>query len=99
MINKIATTPNIDWNVGEFFVTAKFQRQGVGQQVAKQVWQQFAGAWEVAVIPQNERGLNFWRRTIIEFSKNQFSETVKEVAYDPTNPRILFNFIAKEPSE
>ncbi|HHF7345180.1 TPA: GNAT family N-acetyltransferase [Legionella feeleii] len=99
LINKVGTTPTVDWNVGEFFVIAKFQRQGVGQQIAKRIWQQFSGNWEVAVIPQNERGLNFWRNTIGEFSKNQFSETVKQVSYDLTNPRIIFHFIAHERNE
>lgn len=94
LLNKIGTIPDIDWNLGEFFVLAKFQQQGVGQQVAKQLWRRFPGKWEISALPQNERGLHFWRKCIKEFTKNQFSEITKKVAHDPSNPRIIFNFVS-----
>ena len=43
----------VDWNMGEFFVLAKFQGQGVGSQVAKQIVKEHPGKWSVAVMPEN----------------------------------------------
>lgn len=95
-VNNKATMPDIDWCISEFFVMAKFQKHGVGKEIAKQVWQQFPGRWELCVIPQNERGLMFWRKTIREFTDNQFSENTKAVSWDKINPRVVFHFDVKE---
>ncbi|KTC78182.1 GNAT family N-acetyltransferase [Legionella brunensis] len=96
LVNKISITPNMDWHMDEFFIMAKFQRHGVGQKVARHLWSKFPGTWELLVIPQNERGLNFWRKTIQDFTKNQYTEAVKSVAWDKINPRVFFNFSAPE---
>lgn len=92
LVNKMGLTADTDWNIAEFFITAKFQHRGIGQKIAKQLWQQYPGKWQVSVLPQNERGLQFWRKAISEFTKNQFSETTQKVGYDPDNPRVIFNF-------
>ncbi|ARG98372.1 GNAT family N-acetyltransferase [Legionella micdadei] len=92
LVNKVGFIPDIDWNVGEFFITAKFQHRGIGQKIAQQLWQRYPGKWQVSVLPQNESGLQFWRKTINKFTKNQFNETTKKVAYDANNPRIIFSF-------
>ena len=34
LINKVGSTPDVDWNVGEFFIVSKFQGKGVGRYVA-----------------------------------------------------------------
>ena len=60
--------------------------------LAKEIWTGFPGNWEVAVMPQNKKGLNFWLKCIKEFTKNQFSETRREVAHDPGNYQIIFSF-------
>nr|WP_233417935.1 hypothetical protein [Rickettsia conorii] len=58
MLNKVGTHYKIDWNMGEFFIIARFQNKGVGRQVAKQIWQMHKRLWEVAVIPENKPALN-----------------------------------------
>ncbi|WED43338.1 GNAT family N-acetyltransferase [Legionella cardiaca] len=92
LVNKIAITSDVDWHMSEFFITAKFQRRGIGQTVAKQIWEKFPGNWEVSVIPQNERGLNFWRKAIKATTNDQYVENIVKVSWDITNPRIIFNF-------
>jgi len=34
LINKVGSTPEVDWNIGEFFIVFKFQGKGVGRCVA-----------------------------------------------------------------
>lgn len=93
LINKVGTSADVDWNVGEFFILAKFQGKSIGTQVAMQVWDQFPGVWEVSVIPENNKALRFWRRSIVQYSQGHYSEDIKSVDYDPHQPqRIVFRF-------
>ncbi|MCC8406915.1 MAG: GNAT family N-acetyltransferase [Rickettsia endosymbiont of Sceptobius lativentris] len=43
LLNKVGTHDKIDWNMGEFFIIARFQNRGIGRQVAKQIWQMHKG--------------------------------------------------------
>ncbi|ARB93957.1 GNAT family N-acetyltransferase [Legionella longbeachae] len=93
LLNKVSTFSDIDWNVGEFFILARFQRQGIGQLVAHELWNTHPGRWEVSVLPENKGGLSFWRKTISVFTNGKYSEAVKEIDYDQHQPkRITLNF-------
>lgn len=92
LIDKIGSIPSVDWHIDEFFILAKFQRQGIGQKVAEKIWSQFRGHWELSVIPQNTRALSFWRQVIGEYTQHAFREILKPVSWDKVNPRIFFYF-------
>jgi predicted acetyltransferase len=59
---------NTVWDVGEFFITRGYRRQGVGMKVAHEMWTRFSGPWEVRVMRSNHAAVNFWRRAIAAFS-------------------------------
>jgi predicted acetyltransferase len=87
--------PNIQWHMGEFFILARFQQRGIGRLVAQQVWNHHPGSWEVTVIPENQRALQFWRKAIAATVDHNFSEKIKrkEGRVDPAQPnRIFFTF-------
>lgn len=93
LLNKVGTHDKIDWNMGEFFIIARFQNKGVGGQVAKQIWQSHTGLWEVSVIPENKPALIFWRKVINEFTKGEYLEEVKLVQMDDYKAeRVIFEF-------
>ncbi|APZ30014.1 MAG: acetyltransferase [Rickettsia conorii subsp. raoultii] len=94
MLNKVGTHYKIDWNMGEFFIIARFQNKGVGRQVAKQIWQMHKGLWEAAVIPENKPALLiFWWKVINEFTKGNYLEEVKLVQMsDYKAERVIFEF-------
>lgn len=93
LINKVGTEPNTDWNMGEFFILAKFQGKGIAQQVANMVWQQFPGRWEVLVIPEMIYALKFWRKSINQFTSGHYTEEYKLVRFDRDQPnRFVFTF-------
>lgn len=95
LINKIGTSADVDWNMGEFFILAKFQGQGIGTQVAMQVWNQFPGIWEISVIPENQGALEFWRWVIARYTRGHYSEDIKFIDYDTHQPqRVVFQFIS-----
>ncbi|GFY55682.1 acetyltransferase family protein [Trichonephila inaurata madagascariensis] len=93
LLNKVGTHDKIDWNMGEFFIIARFQNKGVGGQVAKQIWQMHKGPWEVSVIPENKPALLFWRKVINEFTKGNYLEEVKLVQISGYKAeRVIFEF-------
>lgn len=80
------------WHIGEFFVIARFQKHRIGQQIAHKIWKKYRGQWEVSVIPDNKRAVNFWKKTIAAFT-NHFIEENRSVDFDPEQPsRIFFTF-------
>lgn len=93
LINKVGKSADIDWNIGEFFILAKFQGKFIGTQVAMEVWDLFPGIWEVSVIPENHKALAFWRGGIEQYSQGNYSEDIKTVDYDLHQPqRVIFRF-------
>jgi predicted acetyltransferase len=62
--------------IAEFFVMRKFRRQGVGSQVAKQLFDQYPGRWETAQTPENRVGQAFWRTLIDGYTIGDFREVL-----------------------
>lgn len=67
----------VDWNMGEFFVIAKFQGQGVATAIARKVFKDHLGKWSVAVMPENIKAVNFWKKVISEASEDDYTEVFK----------------------
>ncbi len=96
LLDREGTSPETQWNMGEFFILAKFQGKGIGADVARQIWLQHPGFWEVTVIPENKKPHQFWRKTISDFTNGHFTEETKVVRYDTAQPhRIIFSFEVK----
>ena len=97
LLNKIGTLPETEWNMGEFFIIAKFQGKGIAREVVNQIWKSYPGKWEVSVIPENKHALNFWRKTINHFTNGNYKEEIKKVDYDKHQPkRYILNFDTNE---
>ncbi|PPE03408.1 GNAT family N-acetyltransferase [Holospora curviuscula] len=93
LLNQATEDATNTWNMGEFFIIAKFQGVGIATRVAKQIWNMHPGMWEVSVIPNNKSALKFWGKSISEFTSGTFNKQIKEVAYDEHCPRrIIFEF-------
>jgi len=60
--------------VDEFFVMRKYRRQGVGEYVARTLFDRFPGRWEVSEVPLNLGGHAFWRRVIGRYTHGRFHE-------------------------
>ncbi|HFD0801799.1 TPA: GNAT family N-acetyltransferase, partial [Legionella pneumophila] len=93
LLNQEGIYPDTMWNMGEFFITAKFQGKGLGFLVSSELWNMHPGLWEISVIPENKPALNFWRKTIAKITMGNFQEEIKTVNYDPHQPqRVIFRF-------
>lgn len=95
LINKIGSTSDVDWNVGEFFIVSKFQGKGIGEYVAEQIFNQFPGIWETSQIPENTPAIAFWNKVVSRYTKGQFSRSLKTIPKPKPHPMIVLRFISK----
>jgi len=95
LINKVGSTPDVDWNIGEFFIISKFQGKGVGRYVAEQVFNQFPGVWETSQIPENKAAIQFWDRVVSRYSNAQFEKTLKIVPEPKPHPMVILKFTSQ----
>ncbi|HFD0826701.1 TPA: GNAT family N-acetyltransferase [Legionella pneumophila] len=100
LLDKTKLIEKIDWSMGEFFILAKFQSNGIGGQAAREIFSRFLGKWSVAVMPENLGAVKFWRKIINEVSKGEFTEVFKTekklTTLDNPDPyaMIIFSFNA-----
>ena len=62
------------WVIAEFFVMRRYRCQGVGEAVARQIFDHFPGAWQVAQIQENTSAAAFWRRVIGRYTNQKYQE-------------------------
>lgn len=92
LIDKIGTTPDVDWNMGQFFIVGKYQGKGIGHQVAVEIFNQFPGVWEVMQMPDNTPAIVFWKKVITDFTNNKFSEERKIIQEPKPHENIFLRF-------
>jgi len=64
------------WVMAEFFIMRKYRRQGIGEQVARIIFDQFPGDWQVGQITENTSAIIFWRKVISRYTHNNFQEQI-----------------------
>ena len=92
MINKFSTSKDVDWNMAEFYIAAKYQNKGIGTNAAMQLFDKFPGKWEVPVLPLNEGGLVFWEKVVNLYSKGHYSVEEKILDFPEPHSKIIFSF-------
>ncbi|MFP3390932.1 GNAT family N-acetyltransferase [Brevibacillus sp. SIMBA_040] len=66
------------FTIAEFFIMKRYRRHGIGKAVAHEIFRVFPGKWEVFQISSNLPAQAFWRKTIAEYTQNDFSEHEEE---------------------
>lgn len=93
LLNQIGSCVETEWNMGEFFILAKFQGKGVGSYVAQALFDKHPGSWEVTVIPENQTALSFWQKTISYYMQEQYQGETKHIRPGQAQPyRVVFTF-------
>jgi len=65
-------------DMAEFFVTRRYRRQGVGDEVARRIFDLFPGRWEVRVAYNNSPARAFWRRVVAAYADGAFEERLSD---------------------
>jgi predicted acetyltransferase len=66
--------------LSQFFVMRKYRRRGVGEHVARTLFDRFPGGWEVATNPGREPAQTFWRRVIGRYAEGTYREAAEGCA-------------------
>ena len=61
-------------DVHEFFVLRRFRRNGMGQRMARLLWNERPGEWLVRVLEANSPAVPFWRASISSYSRGVYKE-------------------------
>jgi [ribosomal protein S5]-alanine N-acetyltransferase len=71
------------YDMGEFFIARQYRRMGLGQRIATELFDRFAGHWELRELLTNKGAQVFWRRIVGEYTDGEFSDGEEEFdAYD-----------------
>ncbi len=88
----------IDFSVAEFFVLRKFRRRGVGERIARQLFDRFRGAWQVEQLAANTPAIAFWRKVIARYTNGNFRECAGESPWGPMNVMLFRNDGMSQPA-
>lgn len=92
IVDKKGSSPEIDFNMAQFFVIRKFKNKGIGRYLAHHCFKKFPGVWEVMVIPGNDGAYQFWKSVIKDYSDGNFNEYTKDVAHFNHSRKNIFKF-------
>jgi predicted acetyltransferase len=62
------------WYMDEFFVMRRYRSNGVGEHVARMLFERLDGRWEVAQLRANLPAQAFWRKVIGRFTGDDYEE-------------------------
>jgi len=95
---KQITNQKVDWNMGEFFIIAKFQGTGVATKVVHQTFADHKGKWSVGVMTENIKALKFWHRIISQITNGHFLEIKKFAQNEDEYDMIVYYFEVTSPN-
>ena len=88
MIRQVASAieGSTECSIAEFFIMRSYQRRGIGQKAALEMFNRFKGRWSISWLKNNAAAEQFWTKCIRQFSNERCSEgTFNE------NPALIFN--------
>ncbi|MBL4680327.1 MAG: GNAT family N-acetyltransferase [Pseudomonadales bacterium] len=63
---------NETMELAEFYIIDSHRRRGNGQQVAVKLWDLFPSQWKVSIMLKNQSAVQFWAKTISDYSEDKF---------------------------
>jgi predicted acetyltransferase len=62
----------VEYELMDFYITPKYQRNGIGKEAARQALDLFHGNWCVFQLEKNMPARNFWQKVIGEYTSGNF---------------------------
>lgn len=73
-----AVDGSVAHSMAEFFLMRKYRRHGIGEMVARHLFDMFPGPWEVGQITTNLPAQAFWRVVIGRYTGGRFEEVHRD---------------------
>lgn len=82
--------------IAEFFILNSYRRLGIGEEIARIVFDHFPGQWQVAVLEENKVARSFWKTVVWrytggrmhEFRTNDFNGPIYEFSSPGARPVV-----------
>jgi predicted acetyltransferase len=68
----------VEYRMAEFFVRPTHRRRGIGRAAAALLFSRFAGRWEISEATTNVRAVDFWRQTVMGYTRGRYDERVRD---------------------
>jgi len=72
MINDYVQNFDDGHSIAEYLVIPKYRRNKIGKKVAFKIFDKYPGNWEVKPSYNSEKAYLFWKKTIEEYTKNNY---------------------------
>lgn len=72
MINTNMKIKESGHSIAEFLILPSYRRNYIGKKVAFDIFDMFKGNWEVEPIENSEEAYYFWKKTIEDYTKNNY---------------------------
>lgn len=77
-VKKIELTDSNHYSIAEFFVLKKYRRQGIGKEIAFQIFNIHKGRWEIFQRESNKPSHAFWKNVIDGYTRGNFRERFED---------------------
>jgi [ribosomal protein S5]-alanine N-acetyltransferase len=77
--------PASDFSVTDFFVLRKFRGRGVGERIARQLFDRFPGRWKVEQFAAHKPAVAFWRAVVGRYCRGRFEQKNMDSQSGPLN--------------
>ncbi|MNL51879.1 hypothetical protein D3C87_1750150 [compost metagenome] len=77
LIKEVTNERRIYNYLAHFFILRKFRRQGIGKEVARNLFSSFKGEWELYQLVRNEPAQKFWTKIINEYTEGEYEEKIE----------------------
>jgi predicted acetyltransferase len=61
--------------LSEYFIMPPYRQKGLGERIARKIFQQHKGQWELCIVETNTKALHFWRKVLARYTKDNYTET------------------------
>jgi predicted acetyltransferase len=93
LLDEVTENSSHYFEIGEFYIIAKFQKKNIGKYIAHKIFDMFPGKWRISVIPANKPGYNFWLGSISDYTEGSYVEEIKNLVHDAHQvKRIILSF-------
>lgn len=72
MVNTYMQIAEKGHSIAEYLILPQYRRKNIGRKVAKQLFNNYEGTWEIKPAA-NERAYLFWKRVIEEYTNNHYT--------------------------
>jgi predicted acetyltransferase len=74
-IEEGGSTPEVDYQIAEFFILRKFRGEGLGCTTAQELFSRYPGRWEVMALINNCPAIKFWEKVISEYAQGNYTKS------------------------